>query len=114
MSEFIAGQGRGMPFIVSPNYIPQDPEYKRHYKPDQQGCADCNGVKVPTDLPVFFKQIMTCNGIKIIKTTEPPVVPPVSNREMDKQYIGITPSLRHTKVISRSTRIFNDLEEIRY
>lgn len=111
---FRAGQGWGMPFIVSPNYVPQDPEYVQHYKPEQQGCADCNGVKVPPEMPSFPKQVLTCNGVKVIETTERPNVAPVSNREMDKQYVGIINSLRSTRVINKSTRNFKDVEEIHH
>ncbi len=101
-----------MPFVVSPNYVPQDPEYAQHYKPDQQGCAECNGVSYHQERKTFSRQILTCNGLQTIESTKPPDVPPVINREMDKQYLGIVPTLRHTRVINRSTRYTNDVQTI--
>lgn len=99
-----AGRGWGMPFIVSPNYVPQDLEWERHYKPEQQGCADCNGVRVPPSPPASPKEILTCDGIKTIMSTARPDVPPVYNREMDSQYVGGVNTFYHTRIISRSTR----------
>jgi electron transfer flavoprotein alpha subunit len=109
---FIAGQGWGMPFIVSPNYVPQDPEYTQHYKPEQQQCADCNGVTVAPVNHFFKRQVLTCNGVKTIESSKRPNVAPVSNREMDKQYVAIVESLKYTRVINKSTRNRTDIEEI--
>lgn len=100
----VPGQGWGMPFIVRPTYVPQNPEYEKHYKPEQQGCADCNGPQAPVQRKFFSRDVMTCDGIKTIQTTKPPNTPPLVNREMDKQYLGIVPTLTKTSVIGRSTR----------
>lgn len=100
----VPGQGWGMPFIVRPGYVPQDPEYVKHYKPDQQGCADCNGARVPLQRKFFSREILTCDGIKTIQTTKPPNTPALVNREMDKQYLGIVPTLTRTVVVGRNTR----------
>jgi hypothetical protein len=108
----IPGQGWGMPFIVSPNYTPQDPEYTRHYKPEQQGCADCNGVSASNRRKFFSKEILTCDGIKTIETSKPPDKPPVINREMDKQYLGAVNDLKHTRIIGRSTRNLVNVQTI--
>jgi hypothetical protein len=114
---FVNGQGWGMPFVVSPNYVPEDPEYIQHYKPEQQGCAECNGVNVPPRQKFFPREILTCDGLKVLQSTKPPDVPPVTNREMDKQAgmgggVGIIPTLQHTRVISRSTRNSVDVQTI--
>ncbi len=109
---FRAGRGWGMPFIVSPNYVPQDPEWEKHYKPELQGCADCNGVAMHSNPPTFTREILTCEGVKTIQTTKPPDTPPVINREMDKQYLAGTQTVKHTRVINRSTRNSTDVEMI--
>ena len=108
--EFRAGRGWGMPFIVSPNYVPQDPEWEKHYKPEQQGCADCNGVKVPPQNTFFTRDVLTCNGMKAIQTTRRPNIPPMVNREMDKQYLGVIQTVTKTRVVNRSTRSQIDVD----
>jgi len=115
---FVAGQGWGMPFIVSPNYVPQDPEYTQHFKPEQQGCAECGGVSVPPQpTRTFPRQVLTCSGLKVIQTTKPPNSAPVSNREMDGQFgayggVGVTPTLQHTRVIGNNTRYSSNEQTI--
>lgn len=99
-----------MPFIISPNYVPQDPEWEKHYKPEQQGCAECNGVRVPPRGPSFPHQIRTCNGLKTIQSTQPPNTPPVINREMDKQHLGAITSLNASLIVNRSTRTTSDVD----
>jgi len=107
-----AGRGWGMPFIVGTNYVPQDPEWEKHYKPEQQGCGECNGVKVPPPPPASPREILTCNGIKVIQSNKRPNVPPVSNREMDKQYVASTSTLKHTRIIGNNTRNSTNTETI--
>lgn len=80
----IPGQSLGMPFIVSPNYIPQDPEFTRHYKPEHQGCP--------------------CNGVSIGKPTIYKVTSPIGTHDMDFQYVAVIQTLNHAKIINRSTR----------
>ena len=112
---FVNGQGWGMDFIVSPNYIPQNPEYAQHYKPEQQGCAECNGVSYHQRQKFSPRQVLTCNGLMTVEST--PRAAPGWNREMDVNagaYGGVAaiPTKKHTRVINRSTRSASDVQTI--